>query len=456
MGMHMRKQVFHRAGRQAFHLPALVLLLAVLVVGLPLPATAGQRLTDTDLPGGDYRSFSLISPLPDFCEKVCSRDTRCKAWTFTWPGKRGKRAQCILKESVPAPKKDTCCISGIKESPDTPPQTAEAPPTGKTAGDNDEGGRTGSPDDAATSAPPPQPAPDEAAAGDEPSSTTESPVQDNGSAPDRQMAEAAPPATAPDMTESERLAVEEKRRFCEAYAEAAMRANALNRQLGCGYAGGRWGASYRGYFNWCMRNPRQRAEANTRARERLLAQCRAAPPMITPGPVDDVPLDGPPVPDTADLESCTLYARISQQQAERARRLRCGYFGPEWQTRFGVHFAQCRQMTVAQRRRQLQARRAALRRCADGLTIPGDRPVRERGRTTRHAPFLYQWVQVRGPGRWRSGWQPSFSGKCPLANDCACGPETCGVHPPGATALMWPRGCASRPVVIQCRVRRNR
>ncbi len=462
----MRELVFHGAGRQPFHLPALVLLILIMAAGLALPATAGQRLTDTDLPGGDYREFSLISPLPDFCEKVCAKDTRCKAWTFAWPGKRGKRAKCILKESVPAAKKDTCCISGIKDGAGTSPtQTAEAPAhpgagngeAGSGSGMDD--GRTASPDTgnettAASPAPAPQPAPQD----DTADTTPEPSAQDAEAEQNRQMAEATSPPAEPDMTEAERLALAEKRRFCEAYAEAAMRANALNRQLGCGYTGGRWGASYRGYFNWCMRNPRERAEANTRARERLIAQCRAAPPMTTPGPepVDDDPFGGPPVPDMADLESCTLYARISQRQAERAQQLRCGYFGPEWKTSFGAHFAQCRQMTVAQRRRQIQARRAALKRCESDLPSPVERPARERGRMMGSAPFLYQWVQVRGPGRWRSGWRPSVSGKCPLVNACDCGPETCGVYPPGATALMWPRGCAARPVVIQCRVRRNR
>ena len=453
----MREQVFHGAGRQPLDLPALILLLFALMAGLALPATAGQRLTDTDLPGGDYREFSLISPLPDFCEKVCAKDSRCKAWTFAWPGKRGKRAKCILKESVPTPKKDTCCISGIKGGAGTPPaQTAEAPPAGNGGnadGDGRDTGQTAS-DETATPAPSPQPVPEDNAA----DSVPEPPAQDSDAEQDRQVAEATPPAAEPDMTEAERLALAEKRRFCESYAEAAMRANALNRQLGCGYTGGRWGASYRGYFNWCMRNPRERAEANTRARERLIAQCRAAPSLTTPGPepVDDDPFGGPPVPETADLESCTLYARISQRQAERARRLRCGFFGPEWKTSFGAHFAQCRQMTVPERRRQIRARRAALKRCEGGLPAPVERPVRERGRVMGNAPFLYQWVQVRGPGRWRSGWRPSVSGKCPLVNDCACGPDTCGVYPPGATALMWPRGCAARPVVIQCRVRRNR
>jgi hypothetical protein len=458
----MQVSLFRSAGL----LPLLCLFLLLALA--PQVAAGAGRLADTDLPGGDYRDFSLISPLPDFCEKVCAKDTRCKAWTFAWPGKRGKRAKCFLKESVPAPKKDTCCISGIKDgasSPQTATETAPSPQEGMA-----ESGTEAKDEKAGGSDTSSERSEEETAAADTPAeeeSTTGDAVAEGGPPPPGDDAPAGAgaggDAAAAEASDQAALERAEKQRFCEAYAEAAMRANALNRQLGCGYTGGRWGASYRGYFNWCMRNDKERALANTRARERLIAQCRAAPPArVPPGedagaPADDDdPFGGPPVPAQEDLESCTLYSRISQTQAERARRLRCGFLGPEWKTSFGAHFAQCRRMTVEQRRRLIRARRAALKRCEGGLANPGELPARERGRVMRDAPFVYQWVQVRGPGRWRSGWRPSVSGKCPLVSACDCGPETCGVYPPGATALMWRRGCGAPPVVVQCRVRRNR
>ena len=423
-------------------------LLAAALVLSAIPATAGSRLPDTDLPGGDYRSFALISPLPSLCEQVCSRDSRCRAWTMAWPGKRDKRARCFLKEKVPEKHPDTCCISGIRgaaPSISTGGGTESAtPPSSTPPSSTPPAATTGSGGDAGA---------EETTAG----GTTPPPAA-GGSGP------AAPPGTGPatrpgtgsdDMTAA--LDEADRRYFCEAYADAAVRASMLNRQLGCGYDDGRWGASRRGYFNWCMRNPRRRALENTRARQRLIDACRDNPrprrPPSTPQPEADL-IGGPAVPPAADLESCTVYARLSIAQAQRARRLHCGYFGPDWSLRFGRHFAACRQMTVGRRRQTLAMRRRQLQLCESG------RPARVRPPQYRRAgppaPFLYQWVQIRGRGRWRSGWRPSVSGKCPLVSACECGPETCGVYPPGTTALMWRDGCMAPPAVVQCRVRRAR
>ena len=437
---------------------SLISLIALILFAFPLPAA--ERLADTDLPGGDYRSFELISPLPKFCENVCAKDTRCKAWTFVWPGKRGKRAKCFLKETVPEKKADTCCISGIKGAgsgaqppvaePATPPAETETGDDGKEAQTAERPGATPS-----VPAAPDASLPGSASSAQEETGTG---VIEAERLPD----DTGTGSGMSGMDEQTRLAMEEKRRFCNDYADAAMRANALNRQLGCGYTGGRWGASRRGYFNWCMRNSRQKAEANTRAREDAIARCRNNPPMRTPEPPvtitpgEDDPFGGPPVREApmADLESCRLYARIATRQARRARGLGCGFSGPEWAASFDRQFEACRRLTVPERKNLIAIRERALRACRQQGSAPA-RPVPGPSR----APFLYQWVQISGPmpgeGPWKSGWRPSYSGKCPLVRACDCG-DTCGVYPPGSTARIWPFGCGNPPAVIQCRVRRRR
>ncbi len=434
----------------------------IIALSLSSVVLAADRLADTDLPGGDYRSFELISPLPKFCENVCARDTRCKAWTFAWPGKRGKRAKCFLKEKVPEKKSDTCCISGIKgvtaitERPVSRPEAA-AGEEGRKAEDRAiEGGEGPAAASSGGSRSDSLQAETATEAQTQTGTEADAGVIEADRLPDD---DASAGTDAADMDAQRRLVMEEKRRFCNAYADAAMQANALNRQLGCGFAGGRWGASRRGYFNWCMRNPRQRAEANTRAREAAIARCRDNPPVrvpeppafTTPGEGDD----GPPLRETPmeDLESCRLYARIATRQARRARGLGCGFSGAEWSVSFDRQFEACRRLTVPERKGLISMREQALRSCRRQGAAPL-RPVPGRA----SAPYLYEWAQVGGAmpagGPWKSGWRPSYSGKCPLVRACDCG-DTCGVYPPGATARIWPYGCGNSPAVIQCRVRRR-
>lgn len=63
--------------------------------------------------GFDYRSFELSVADPKICQSSCLVDPRCKAWTFVNPGIQGKLARCWLKDSVPGPRANDCCISGV-------------------------------------------------------------------------------------------------------------------------------------------------------------------------------------------------------------------------------------------------------------------------------------------------------------------------------------------------------
>ncbi len=415
----------------------------------PALAARAANMADTDLPGGDYRNFELISPVPSFCANVCAKDSRCRAWTFSWPGKRGKRARCFLKEKVGEKRADTCCVSGIKGGG----ATATAGPGagggevpsggmgagsggGPLAGGEGSAGGQGGQEDAASGG------------GERPSAGGEggreaTPSQDDAAAQAAQAeAEAEARAAA---------ARAEKRAFCEAYAEAALAAKARNEALGCGFSGGRWSASRAGYFNWCMKNPRRRAEANTAVRRRMIERCRE---RITRGE----PPRGQATAGT-DLESCRDYASISVQQARNAQQLGCRFAGGRWSLSPGRHFEWCRTASLTARRAELAARRAALARCRraggwrhdDAIVDIPPRPG------TGLAPYLYQWVKVRGPGpRWTTRWRPSRSGKCPLVSGCDCGGgSTCGVYRPGEAVLYWPQGCGGPAWVVMCRVRRR-
>jgi hypothetical protein len=79
--------------------------------------------TNTDRVGSDYTNFDsrpLTSPRPlrpldaSTCQAACRNDGRCKAWTFVRAGIQGPKAQCYLKNSVPAARTSDCCTSGVK------------------------------------------------------------------------------------------------------------------------------------------------------------------------------------------------------------------------------------------------------------------------------------------------------------------------------------------------------
>ena len=89
---------------------------ALLILGVAdVPQSSGQGMEfDTDRRGSDFRDFDLPLALPELCQTICSTDINCKAWTYVKPGYQGRRARCWLKNSVPNPSHDICCISGVK------------------------------------------------------------------------------------------------------------------------------------------------------------------------------------------------------------------------------------------------------------------------------------------------------------------------------------------------------
>ena len=69
---------------------------------------------DTDRPGHDYKDFALSSADPQLCLNACAGEGVCKAWTYVKPGIQGAKAHCWLKDVVPPPVNNTCCVSGVK------------------------------------------------------------------------------------------------------------------------------------------------------------------------------------------------------------------------------------------------------------------------------------------------------------------------------------------------------
>ena len=82
----------------------------MLVMG-GVPAAAQ---VDYDRPGGDYASFPSRSGDPALCAARCERDSRCRAWAFSYPMTEGANAVCWLKSRITARVPATCCVSGIR------------------------------------------------------------------------------------------------------------------------------------------------------------------------------------------------------------------------------------------------------------------------------------------------------------------------------------------------------
>lgn len=81
-----------------------------------LLATVGvaQAQTGFDRRGSDYLKFEVRSGDPADCATRCERDGRCHAWSFSFPRPDNAVAVCWLKNRVPPPVADSCCVSGVR------------------------------------------------------------------------------------------------------------------------------------------------------------------------------------------------------------------------------------------------------------------------------------------------------------------------------------------------------
>ena len=79
-----------------------------------LGAGAAYAQTGFDRFGGDYTRFEVRSGDPAVCAARCERDARCRAWSFSYPRTANAAATCWLKNQVPPPVENKCCVSGIR------------------------------------------------------------------------------------------------------------------------------------------------------------------------------------------------------------------------------------------------------------------------------------------------------------------------------------------------------
>lgn len=90
-------------------LATLVVCLLALTYG-----TAARAQVGFDRPGAAYSSVPLRSGDPAVCAGRCDRDSRCRAWSFSYPGTVAREAMCRLMNRVTPAKEDSCCASGVR------------------------------------------------------------------------------------------------------------------------------------------------------------------------------------------------------------------------------------------------------------------------------------------------------------------------------------------------------
>jgi hypothetical protein len=94
---------------------SLMLAMAGLVMAFGVQMQAEAMQWNTVRPGATFRSFNLRVAAPEVCQRACMNDRRCRSWTYVKPYTLyGARPRCLLKSAVPAPRRDRCCVSGVK------------------------------------------------------------------------------------------------------------------------------------------------------------------------------------------------------------------------------------------------------------------------------------------------------------------------------------------------------
>ena len=88
---------------------------ALALVLLGAPASAQRIEYGTDRAGSDITNFNLPpNGSPGNCQGACLANGRCVAWTFVRAGWQGPAPRCWLKDQVPPPQDNVCCVSGTK------------------------------------------------------------------------------------------------------------------------------------------------------------------------------------------------------------------------------------------------------------------------------------------------------------------------------------------------------
>jgi PAN domain len=68
---------------------------------------------DVDRPGSDFQILWLRGG-PEGCQAACAQHPLCRSYTYVRPGIPGRPEGCWLKNGIPPPVADGCCVSGVK------------------------------------------------------------------------------------------------------------------------------------------------------------------------------------------------------------------------------------------------------------------------------------------------------------------------------------------------------
>jgi hypothetical protein len=89
------------------------LALRLIAAVAPCLALAAHAQVGFDRHGGDYTSFAVRSGDPALCATRCDHDSRCRAWSFSYPA-GDRQAECWLKNQVPPRVEDAASASGVR------------------------------------------------------------------------------------------------------------------------------------------------------------------------------------------------------------------------------------------------------------------------------------------------------------------------------------------------------
>jgi hypothetical protein len=88
---------------------------ALVLTLLDASASAQPIEYGKDRAGADITNFALPpSGSPQNCQGACQANASCVAWTFVRSGWQGPTPRCWLKDQVPPPVDNVCCVSGMK------------------------------------------------------------------------------------------------------------------------------------------------------------------------------------------------------------------------------------------------------------------------------------------------------------------------------------------------------
>jgi hypothetical protein len=119
---------------------------------------------------------------------------------------------------------------------------------------------------------------------------------------------------------------------CAQYAKTAISQNQQNMEKACGFTGPAWSSDYNHHNSWCLRVPKEQADAGTKQRvDDLTNRCAAAQPSQPQG---GGAMSGPGI-------RCEQYARDAIARNEENISKGCGFGGPAWSGNYSHHYDWC-------------------------------------------------------------------------------------------------------------------